>query len=432
MKNKMIMLAALISAIVVGGCGASNVATSGGDVVVTDNRTKDTEEVEVVDNRTASEENNATFSESDFDVKTYLYENTIGDTLYFVGITNNSQATVEVSGSATAKDATGNAIGVDDMSIDIIGPGETTMGYFYFSDVKDIASVDYELKYDRETYYKPIINNLKVEQTLNDKNLTVALTNNGDINAQFVEAYALFMDADNNVLSYNSGYVVDDDSEIKPGATLSEQLDCYQGGYDHVELYITGRSDGSASEVVSSSSVQFDTEEYIFENSFGTTYYFVVMTNNTNETYKVSSNGTALDANGNVLGADDMTVDVIGPGETTMEYFFFDNVSGVDHVDYQLNYSDSYYKPVINNLAVEQNINNKNVVVSVTNNGSYAAEFVQAYALFFDSNNNVVRFDSTYVTDDDSEIKPGATLSKQLDSYNAFDTVNVYFTGRAH
>ena len=51
-------------------------------------------------------------------------------------------------------------------------------------------------------------------------------------------------------------------------------------------------------------------------------------------------------------------------------------------------------------------------------------------ALFLDSAGKVVRYDSTYIVDGDSEIKPGATLSKQLDTYEAFDTVEVYLTGR--
>ena len=68
-----------------------------------------------------------------------------------------------------------------------------------------------------------------MEQTINDQNLTVIATNDGSYSAQFVEAYALFFDADNKVVSYDSTYVTDGDSEIKPGATLSVQLDTYKG-----------------------------------------------------------------------------------------------------------------------------------------------------------------------------------------------------------
>jgi len=81
-------------------------------------------------------------------------------------------------------------------------------------------------------------------------------------------------------------------------------------------------------------------------------------------------------------------------------------------------------------IEVVQNINDKNVVVTATNKGTEAAKFVEAYALFLDSSGNVVEYGSTYITDGDSEIKPGATLSKQITAYEPFDTVELYLTGR--
>lgn len=35
-----------------------------------------------------------------------------------------------------------------------------------------------------------------------------------------------------------------------------------------------------------------------------------------------------------------------------------------------------------------------------------------------------------YITDGDSEIKPGATLSEQIRCYEDFDSVKVHITGR--
>ena len=128
------------------------------------------------------------------------------------------------------------------MEIDILGPGETSLGYFYFDDVQGVATVEYELSYDTVPYYAPVIGNLTIEQTINDKNVIIGVTNNGTKAAQFVEAYALFFDANNKVIETASSYVVDDDSEIKPGKTIVEQLDAY-ALFDHVEVYLTGRGD---------------------------------------------------------------------------------------------------------------------------------------------------------------------------------------------
>lgn len=181
------------------------------------------------------------YSEKDFEIKEYIYENSIRDTIYLLAITNNSGVDVSVSGNATAKDSDGNSIGADDMEIAILGAGETSIGYFYFDNVTGIDSVDYKLNYNDDLYYSPVIKNLKVEKTENAENVVVTLTNNGDKAAEFVEAYALFFDKDGKLLNYDSDYITDDDFEIKVGDTLSLQLNCYEK-YDHAEVYLTGRA----------------------------------------------------------------------------------------------------------------------------------------------------------------------------------------------
>ena len=106
-------------------------------------------------------------------------------------------------------------------------------------------------------------------------------------------------------------------------------------------------------------------------------------------------------------------------------------MAGITRVDYALQYDDTpYYESVLGDLQVQQSVNDRNVVVTVTSTGTKPAEFVEAYALFFDGAGNVCDHDSTYVTDGDSEIKPGATLSAQLDTYEDYATVACYLTGR--
>lgn len=197
-------------------------------------------QVNETENR-ADNENNGEISDSDFDVKEYIYENTIGDTLYFVIVKNNSNQNVSVSANATAKDANGNSIGADDMSIDIIGVGETSIGCFYFDGVTGVEKVECNIKYKKESYYTPIINSLSVEQTLNKTNVILSVTNNAEEPARFVEATALFLDAENNVVWYDSKSITDDDLEIKSSDTISAQLDVY-GEYDHAEIYYVGKS----------------------------------------------------------------------------------------------------------------------------------------------------------------------------------------------
>jgi PBP1b-binding outer membrane lipoprotein LpoB len=188
MKRKLLSII-LIATMVFGGCGTTASTDGQSNVTVKDNRTTETEDltkedatsVTVKDNRqntaeTATSNVKVSVSDSDFDKVGYLYENSIGTTYYYLIITNNSTVPVSVSGNGVAKDADGNSVGAGNTSIDILGAGETSICYFYFSNVANVASVDYSLSYDTNPYYYPVVGNLSVEQTLNDKNVTVSVT----------------------------------------------------------------------------------------------------------------------------------------------------------------------------------------------------------------------------------------------------------------
>ena len=146
----------------------------------------------------------------------------------------------------------------------------------------------------------------------------------------------------------------------------------------------------------------FETSSYIYESSYGDTTFFLVIKNNTDSAVSISGNALAKDANGGSIGAGNFSVDVLGPGEETITYSYFNNVSGVDSVSFQMvTKTEPRYTPVLGGLDVKRFDNEQNVSLSVTNNGSVGAQFVEAYALFMDADNNVVRYASTYLTDVD-------------------------------
>ncbi len=190
-----------------------------------------------VHNKSSSE-----VSESDFETKSYLYKNEYGSCYYIVVIKNTSSVNASVSGNATAKDANGNSIGAADMSIEIIGAGETSLGYFVFDNSSEIVTVDCSLKYSAKTYYNPAVCNLETVNTVNNENVVVTATNRGENSAKFVVAYAIFFDSSNNVVDFDMTYITDANGELKPGETLSGELNCYSQ-FDHVEVYYEGRSE---------------------------------------------------------------------------------------------------------------------------------------------------------------------------------------------
>ena len=109
------------------------------------------------------------------------------------------------------------------------------------------------------------------------------------------------------------------------------------------------------------------------------------------------------------------------------EAFETDKTIGNYHTD--ISVEESSYDSVIQNLSYTQNSIDNGAVIQVTNNGSIPAEFVEGYALFF-KGNSLVDYDWTYFTDNDSEIKPGKTISKQMNCYEDFDRIEFYVTGR--
>lgn len=176
---------------------------------------------------------------SQMEVTEYSYENTIGDTLYFLVVKNNSDETVEISVNAVAKDEDGKIIGAADSSENGIASGAEVCLCNYFDGVTAADSFDYTMTVKKDMYYEAVVSDLSIEQSKTNEKVILTCTNNGEKPAEFVEAYALFFN-DGKLTDYDSTYITDDDFEIKPNATISSELNCY-GGYDDVKVYVSGR-----------------------------------------------------------------------------------------------------------------------------------------------------------------------------------------------
>jgi hypothetical protein len=136
-----------------------------------------------------------------------------------------------------------------------------------------------------------------------------------------------------------------------------------------------------------------------------------------------------------MLDSDDKIVGT----ETNYVYAFSDNTEvalgfscedSFSKYEYKLKASEiEYYVAVNQDLTCDVNIATNKAVISATNNGSIAAEFVEYYALFF-KGDKLVYTNWGYIDDSDSEIKPGDTVSEEASCYEDFDSVKVYLDGR--
>ena len=70
-------------------------------------------------------------------------------------------------------------------------------------------------------------------------------------------------------------------------------------------------------------------------------------------------------------------------------------------------------------------------ILIAKNNGSVAAKYVEYNCLFIKGKGQVVGTGWGYLTDDDSELKPGMTEFREESCYETFKKVELYFTGRS-
>ncbi len=169
--------------------------------------------------------------------------------------------------------------------------------------------------------------------------------------------------------------------------------------------------------------------EYTLPDSFGwyTRHYYVVR-NDGNVAVDVSTNTVAYDADGNVVSSADGTLSALAPGCVALFYEAFETDAEVSSYDPVFSVRETYYIPVMQDLSIERTDIKGGAVVKVTNNGEIDAEFVELTALFF-MDGKLVDTDYTYCTNDDNIIPPGQTISAQLDSYEEFDTMEIYMSG---
>jgi hypothetical protein len=111
-----------------------------------------------------------------------------------------------------------------------------------FSVDEEFDRMEYELAAKEEEYYHCVISSLKVESvTAKDKEI-VSITNTGEWPAEFVECVALFF-KDGKLVTDDYTYFADDDMQIKPGKTITAELNAWGEEYDKVEFYLTGRAE---------------------------------------------------------------------------------------------------------------------------------------------------------------------------------------------
>lgn len=157
-------------------------------------------------------------------------------------------------------------------------------------------------------------------------------------------------------------------------------------------------------------------------------YHFVAVKNESEYTLEISADAKFYDADGNIVGAETRTAEAVGPGVETVIVFMPDEPYETTEVVVTPS-KDRYYESVVQDLKYEASPAKNKEIVSITNAGTEAAEFVECYAIFFNGE-KCVGYSRQYFVDNDSELKPGKTITQELDCYEPYDSVKFFFSGR--
>lgn len=193
-----------------------------------------------------------------------------------------------------------------------------------------------------------------------------------------------------------------------------------------------GKDDGNEEQDEDELSKQVQVKEYVMENSFGDSYYLLVVKNNSDRTISLEVNSIAKDSEGKTVGAASSSGEAIGSGHEVCLMNYFESVKSDSTFEYTMSVKeDDYYESVLGDLTHEDSDTGEKVIVTCTNNGDKVAEFVEGAVLFF-LGDKLVGYETNYLTDDDSELKPGASIAKEFEFYGEedYDRFEVYLKGR--
>lgn len=206
---------------------------------------------------------------------------------------------------------------------------------------------------------------------------------------------------------------------------------------DHQVSVDASSSSGSAASTSSASASSASTDyasmvsiegDYSYETRYAA-YHVLIVKNNSDATLKIASNSTAVDASGNLIGADDADTRAVGPGCTSYLLEHYNKVSGVAKYETVITASVDTHTSVLQDLDLSATAAGSNVIVQCTNTGTHDAEFVQALVLFFDGD-TLVDSEERYLSNGTEPLGPDETRSEQMSTRESYDSVSAYLSGR--
>ena len=152
---------------------------------------------------------------------------------------------------------------------------------------------------------------------------------------------------------------------------------------------------------------------YDFKNAYSQVLAMVIG-NNSDYDCELNVSVEFYDDDDELVDTEEASVDVFSAGTENALIFYSKSEFAV-------------YKYKLKSCEVSEHTDE--AIISATNNGTTTASYVEATALFF-KDDELVGAGSSYVVDDEFEIKPGRTEKCTISCFENFDSVQVYLNGR--
>lgn len=222
--RKSVFATLLLLIVLLTGCGNS-VATKNGTTNI-DSTTETEQKIDLAD-MMSTQEYSCIIDES------FMY--------YVMYITNNSDKVVSIELNVTAMDSADKMVGSSGGNTAAVSPGQTAGIWTTFDEWDKISSFKYTMSVSEEKNYSPVYSDLAIDYNVTDNGIVATITNNGDSSADFVWMDVVYL-KDGKMVNFNELSFMDDNQELKPGITLSQEGTCYSDtGFDDVVIAINGR-----------------------------------------------------------------------------------------------------------------------------------------------------------------------------------------------
>lgn len=173
---------------------------------------------------------------------------------------------------------------------------------------------------------------------------------------------------------------------------------------------------------------QLEITEYSYSTDYAN-YVFLVIKNNSDFDITVYGEMIFRDGKDSLVGTTSNEERAFEAGQEIILDFYTDTDFAT--YDYTLSVGiEEYYDSILSLLESEVSTTDSKAILAITNTGDKPAEFVQYTVLFFEAG-VLIDYDWGYCTDDDSEIKPGKTNYSEANTYESFDSILLFLSGKA-